>query len=187
MKKVLLAAACAVGFGLWAFGQKSEIQDNMMAYIESLMEQTPEYTQAWNKEVKAKETWNYIDGVFLNSLVQLSEEAGSPEEKAHYMDFVEHFVNYFINEEGKFVNARTQKEKKLGKALDDICESRILFDLMNYSQDSRYKGAVDATYSRLMSFNRAYGTNGKKSNGKGSGKNWERLWMIYAKAAFFLT
>ena len=56
MKKVLLAAACAVGFGLWAFGQKSEIQDNMMAYIESLMEQTPEYTQAWNKEVKAKET-----------------------------------------------------------------------------------------------------------------------------------
>ena len=97
MKKVLLAAACAVGFGLWAFAQKSEIQDNMMAYIESLMEQTPEYTQAWNKEVKAKETWNYIDGVFLNSLVQLQEEAGSQEEKSHDKDLVQHFVNYFIN------------------------------------------------------------------------------------------
>ena len=188
MKKVLLAAACAVGFGLWAFAQKSEIQDNMMAYIESLMEQTPEYTQAWNKEVKAKETWNYIDGVFLNSLVQLSEEAGSPEEKAHYMDFVEHFVNYFINEEGKFVNARTQKEKKLGKALDDICESRILFDLMNYSQDSRYKGAVDATYSRLMSFNRAYGTNGKKSlNFEHKSQYPGQIWLdgMYMYAPFY--
>ena len=54
MKKVLLAAACAVGFGLWAFAQKSEIQDNMMAYIESLMEQTPEYTQPGTKKLRQR-------------------------------------------------------------------------------------------------------------------------------------
>lgn len=190
MKKDFLAAIAALLFGLPVFAQKAEIQENMMAYIESLMEQTPEYTQAWNKEVKAKETWNYIDGVFLNSLVQLAKDGESSEDVAHYMSFVEHFVNYFINAEGKFVNARTQEEKNLGKALDDICESRILFDLMDFTkgEDARYKTAVDATYKRLMSFTRAYGLDGKpgvnfehKSNYPG------QIWLdgMYMYAPFY--
>lgn len=160
MKRFICTLIMASLTLLCSFAQSSDIKTEMLSYINHLMEQTPGYVQAWNKEVKPKEAWNYIDGVILNSFIQLAHNSETEEEKAVYMNFVQNFVNYFINEEGKFMNAPLKVEQKLGNALDDICESRILFDLLEYSPDSRYETAIETTYKKLISFPRTYAPDG---------------------------
>ncbi len=137
---------------IWIKRTQSEILDE---YINTLMDSTPSYIPAWNKE-SFKGRWNYIDGVFLNSLVQLYDQT----KEAKYKDFLIKYINYYINENGDFINPKTNLTEgyKSGE-LDSVCESRILFDAYAYTKDERYLKAIERTYYELTSMSRASGSN----------------------------
>ena len=120
------------------------------AYIDSLIKATPSYIPAWNQE-RFIEQWNYIDGVFLKSMIELYKIKND----ISYMDFVRNYVNYYIDEQGNFLNPVTQERIELLDELDSICASQNLFDLMDVygNKDSRYEYAIENTYDKLMSFN----------------------------------
>ena len=74
---------------------KVEIEDSMNEYIDSLMKNTLVYIPSWNKE-SFKGKWNYIDGVFLNSIVNLYKDTGNEK----YKNFFLKFINYYVDEKG---------------------------------------------------------------------------------------
>ncbi len=135
---------------------------DLTSFIDKLISDTinsdTPYIPSWNKE-SYKDRWNYIDGVFLKSIVNLYYETN--DEK--YKKFVHDYVNYYINENGEFVRpeANTTDGAFNDKELDSICESFILFDLAKwYSDDTRYEKAIAYTYQKLMNMNtcEAYGS-----------------------------
>lgn len=119
---------------------------NMLEYTDSLMQETPDYKPAWNQE-SFKARWNYIDGVFLKSIVELYNQTNDKS----YMDFVVRYINYYIDPFGYFIDPVTQERTgfKSGE-LDSICESLILFDVYEYTNDMRYKYAIENTYKELI-------------------------------------
>ena len=52
---------------------KNEVKNTLNQYIDSLIENTPSYVPSWNQE-SYKGRWNYIDGVFLNSIINLYKD-----------------------------------------------------------------------------------------------------------------
>lgn len=131
----------------------------MKNYLHKLIELTPSYTPAWNQET-FKGKWNYIDGVFLNSIVNLyyTLKDTNVEEANFYKDFFLRYVNYYITEDGKFYNPKTESYDFKAGELDSICESKILFDAYDLTGDSRYLEAIEYTYERLVEIPRAVGT-----------------------------
>ncbi len=120
--------------------------NTMNSYIDSLMSNTDSYIPSWNQE-GFKGRWNYIDGVFLKSIVDLYNKTNDTK----YINFVKTFVDYYIDESGNFLNLRTdvtQPGYNLGE-LDSVCESKVLFDLYSYTNEERYKTAIDYTYNAL--------------------------------------
>lgn len=124
------------------------------SFIDSLMENSPSYIPYWNVE-GFKGRWNYIDGVFLNSIVHLYNET----RHVKYKDFFIKYVNYYINEDGQFINPETKEATgfRAGE-LDSICASKILFDAYELTNDSRYLKAIDHSYEALMSMPKASGS-----------------------------
>ncbi|ORX49643.1 Six-hairpin glycosidase, partial [Piromyces finnis] len=126
---------------------------NLIQYIDNLIEKTNSYIPYWNKE-GFKGRWNYIDGVFLNSIVNIYKKTN--DEK--YKNFFLKFINYYISENGTFIyidkdkNTKTENNSNGFKSgeLDSVCESKILFDAYEMTGDSRYLTAIEYTYSQLM-------------------------------------
>ena len=120
-------------------------------YIDNLIERTPSYIPCWNQE-SYKGRWNYIDGVFLNSIIEYS----NVKKDDKYKDFVKNYVNYYLDDNGNFlyVDKDTGEASTNGsfkqRELDSYCESRILFDLYDYTNDNRYKNAIDNSYGYLL-------------------------------------
>lgn len=116
-----------------------QIVDN---YINKLLTSMPD-KPLWNieqiRQGKAPH-WNYIDGCMMNSLMALYEQ--TKDEK--YLNFVKNFVNYYISEDGSILGY--DKEKY---SVDDVAESRILFDLYKYFGDEKYKKAIELSYSQI--------------------------------------
>ncbi len=132
---------------------KVEIKDSMNEYIDSLMKNTLVYIPSWNKE-SFKGKWNYIDGVFLNSIVNLYKDTGNEK----YKNFFLKFINYYIDENGNFINPATLKPSFTAGELDSICESKILFDAYEMTNDNRYLLAIENTYSYLTQISNAVGS-----------------------------
>lgn len=107
------------------------------AYVERLIrESTPERT-VWNIEnirMGKPASWNYIDGCMITALLSMADITG--EQK--YFDFAEHFIDYYIFEDG---NIRTYKPEKFN--LDDINEGRVLFRLYQVTGKEKYRKAAD--------------------------------------------
>ena len=121
-------------------------------YIDNLILNTPSYIPYWNKE-SYKGRWNYIDGVFLNSILEYSKVKNDNK----YIDFVKNYVNYYIKETGEFLYISSQEEYNptingafRANELDSYCESRILFDLYQYTKDERYNNAINRSYDYLL-------------------------------------
>ena len=68
------------------------IQIKMNQYIDQLINETPSYVPAWNKE-GFKARWNYVDGVFLNAIVNLYNETKVDKYKYFFLNY----INYYIN------------------------------------------------------------------------------------------
>ena len=107
------------------------------AYIQRLIrESTPERT-IWNIEkLRAGKTgsWNYIDGCMMTALLAMAEITG---EQA-YFDFVEHFIDSYILEDGTI---RTYSLEKYN--LDDINEGRVLLPLYRATGKEKYRLAAE--------------------------------------------
>ena len=130
------------------------VVNNVNSYINRMIEETPGYIPAWNKE-SFKGRWNYIDGVFLNSIVTLFKETGN----LKYKDFFLRYINFYIDDSGNFIHPETKEITgyKAGE-LDSVCASRILFDAFDMTGDSKYLGAIFHTYKSLMDMPKAEGT-----------------------------
>ena len=112
-------------------------------YVLRLIEESSPEVTAWNIE-KARAgkpaTWNYIDGCMLSALLEMGRITGD----ARCFEFVEHFVDSFVLEDGTI---RTwQKEKQ---TLDDINEGRVLFELFEAMGKEKYRLAADALHQAL--------------------------------------
>ncbi len=132
----------------------SSIINNLNNYINKLITNTSSYIPSWNKE-GFKGRWNYIDGVFLNSIINLYKETNNED----YKNFVIKYVNYYIDKNGDFINPEGKGSGYRDGELDSVCESRILFDLYDYTNDSRYLKAINNTYQSLNKVPKALGTN----------------------------
>jgi len=125
---------------------------DLNGYVDSLIERTTSFIPYWNKE-SFKGKWNYIDGVFLNSVVNLYKKTKNEK----YKDFFLKYVNYYIAEDGTFVHYTADGVKTIDNALgwvdgelDTICESKILFDAYEMTGDERYLTAIEFSYKKLM-------------------------------------
>ena len=130
------------------------IYNTLNTYIDEFMNSTDSYIPSWNKE-SFKGKWNYIDGVFLNSIVNLFYETNNNK----YKDFYLKYIDYYINENGEFIDPRTNDLAYNSKELDSVCESRILFDAYEMTKDIRYLNAINNTYNSLMEMPKAEGCN----------------------------
>ncbi len=111
-------------------------------YIDSLLESTPTYP-LWNIEIikgNKKTSWNYIDGCMLSSLIELYKITNDKK----YFNFVKNFIDYFVNDDGTI---KTYEREKY--ALDDICESRILFDVYQICKEEKYQKAIEFTAEQI--------------------------------------
>ncbi len=113
------------------------------AYIRRLVRESSPQRTAWNMErVRQGKPahWNYIDGCMLNALLTLSEITG----EALFADFVETFVDSFVEEDGTI---RTYDPAKFN--LDDINEGRVLFPLYRMTGREKYRLAADRLAEQL--------------------------------------
>ncbi|MGM9970534.1 MAG: glycoside hydrolase family 105 protein [Anaeroplasma sp.] len=145
----------------------NELNSNMNSYIDTLLSETNSYIPSWNRE-GFKGRWNYIDGVFLNSIVNLYYNLkDTNSDKANiYKSFFIKYINYYINEEGIFIHPETKEANFKTGELDSICESKILFDAYQMTNDQRYLNAIEATYKYLKNMdivNDSYGNYSHKT------------------------
>ncbi|MCR5741165.1 MAG: glycoside hydrolase family 88 protein [Gammaproteobacteria bacterium] len=112
-------------------------------YIDYLVDNSKPESLIWNQEVIKEGKiagWNYIDGCMMNSLLELYHITGNEK----YFDFVKAYADYFIEEDGTI-----KRYDRLTFALDDICSSRILFEVYEKTGDEKYKKAIDYTYKQI--------------------------------------
>ncbi len=111
-------------------------------YIEKLMTSKPELP-LWNIEsIKQgkKPSWNYIDGCMMVSLLELYKAT----QDKKYLDFVIYFTDYYVHDDGTILGY--EKEKY---STDDVSESRILFDLYEYTKNEKYSKAIEMVYEQI--------------------------------------
>jgi len=111
-------------------------------YIDKLMTSEPG-KPLWNIEqiLQGKNpSWNYIDGCMTSSLIEMYKTTKSKK----YINFVKKYVDFFIQDDGTIKGYEIDKY-----STDDVCESRILFDLYDITGEERYKKAIDFTFSQV--------------------------------------
>ena len=155
------------------------IQVKMNQYIDQLINETPSYIPAWNNE-GFKGRWNYVDGVFLNAIVNLYNETKIDKYKYFFLNY----INYYINENGEFIHPETKELYFNYGELDSICESKILFDAYEMTNDNRYLKAIENSYNALMDISKA----GNTSNFSHKERYLNQVWLdgMYMYVPFYL-
>ncbi len=112
-------------------------------FIDKLItESTPE-RPIWNIEALKHGKpahWNYIDGCMMTSLLELYHETQDPK----YLNFVKTFIDYYVYEDGTIRGYQIENF-----STDDICESRVLFDLYEIFKEEKYLKAIELTYTHI--------------------------------------
>ena len=114
----------------------------ILKYIDKLMTSSPDLP-LWNIESirqGKKPAWNYIDGCMTSSLIELYKT--TKDEK--YIEFVKKFVDYYVFDDGSILGYHIDNY-----STDDVCESRILFDLYNLTNNEKYNKAIEFTYNQV--------------------------------------
>lgn len=111
-------------------------------YIEKLMTSKPELP-LWNIEAikqGKKPGWNYIDGCMMTSLLELYKTTND----SKYLNFVKAFVDYYVHENGTILGYEREKY-----STDDVSETRVLFDLYEYTNEEKYLKAINLVYEQI--------------------------------------
>lgn len=114
-------------------------------YIDGLLEKSKPEAPYWNIEAvrQGKSAhWNYIDGCMITALLEASEITGEKK----YADFAEHFIDYYIKEDGSILGYSLEKYN-----IDDINEGRVLFDLYKSTGKEKYRKAIELLHKQLES------------------------------------
>lgn len=112
-------------------------------YIQDMIDKSTPDNLLWNVEkIKFNKptSWNYIDGCMMSSILELYKIT----KEKKYLDFIENYLNFFIEENG---NIKTYDINKF--TLDDICESKILFDMYDITKKEKYQKAIKYTYNQI--------------------------------------
>lgn len=172
-------------YALWSNDETDIIKVTMADYIDNLIENTPSYIPAWNKE-SFKGRWNYIDGVFLNSIINLYYDLKDEDiiETNKYKDFFINYINYYIDDEGIFINPQTKEYSYNENELDSVCESKILFDAYELTNDSRYLKAIEHTFNCLNQMDIVDGSNNNFSH---KASYLDQIWLdgMYMYGPFY--
>ena len=113
------------------------------AYVLHLIRQSSPEKTAWNIEKMRQgkpANWNYIDGCMLGALLEMARISGDN----RYSDFVESFIDSFVDETG---HIRTFEPEK--QTLDDINEGRVLFPLYLQTGKEKYRLAIETMKKAL--------------------------------------
>ncbi|RJX24099.1 MAG: glycosyl hydrolase family 88 [Acholeplasma sp.] len=119
-------------------------------YIERLVNQSTPERPLWNIELLLqgkKPHWNYIDGCMMISLIELYRETN----ESTYIHFVKSYIDTFIDDQGHIKGYDINHFN-----LDDICESRVLFDLYDLFKEEKYQKAIHFTYQHILHQPRTY-------------------------------
>ena len=107
------------------------------AYIEKLLNCSTPDAPIWNiesiRQGKAPH-WNYIDGCMITSLLEI----GRITEDKKYFDFAEHFIDYYVFDDGTIRGYNIEKYN-----LDDLNEGRVLFELYEKTGKEKYRLAIE--------------------------------------------
>ena len=117
--------------------------DIINKYIDKLMTSSPDMP-LWNiEQIKLKKAvgWNYIDGCMMSSLIELYKTTNDKK----YLDFVIKYTDYYVNEDGTILGYHPDKY-----STDDVSESRILFDLLEYTHNEKYEKAIKRVYNEQI-------------------------------------
>lgn len=113
-------------------------------FIDKLIRESTPDKPLWNIESinqGKKPHWNYIDGCMMTSLLSLYNET----KNRKYINFVKEFIDYYVFEDGTI-----RGYDKNNFSTDDICESRVLFDLYKIFGDEKYLKAIELTYLQIL-------------------------------------
>lgn len=173
-------------YGKWTFDTYAReipatdlIVSSQLNYINHLMLNTQSYIPSWNQE-GFKGRWNYIDGVFLNSIVSFFYQT----KDVKYKDFFLKYINYYLNDQGEFIHPATgEKTGYRSGELDSVCASRILFDAYDLTHETKYLNAIERTYLELTSMPKT--SNGLNYSHKTTYPN--QIWLdgMYMYAPFY--
>ena len=114
------------------------------AYIKKMMDLSTPQAPYWNIESirqGKKPHWNYIDGCMMISLLDLYKET----KDEAYFSFVESFIDYYVSEDGTILGYDRSTYN-----LDDINESRVLFDLFEKTKKEKYQKAIFNTFQHIL-------------------------------------
>lgn len=113
------------------------------AYINRLIDDSRPEAPMWNIEnirMGKKPHWNYIDGCMVCAFMEIAEITGNRK----YSDFVEEFIDYYVNEDGSIRGYDKEKYN-----LDDVNEGRVLFPLYKKTGKEKYRLAIELQNSQL--------------------------------------
>ena len=144
-------------------------------YIDKLMTSKPDMP-LWNIESinhGKKPAGNYIDGCMMTSLLEMYKT--TKDEK--YINFVKKFVDYYVFEDGTI-----RGYDPLKYSTDDICESRVLFDLLDLTKEEKYDKAIELTFSQIKTHPRT-----KEGNFWHKGIYPNQIWLdgLYMAQPFY--
>ena len=113
------------------------------AYINRLVDDSRPDAPMWNIEnirMGKKPHWNYIDGCMVCAFMEIAEITGNRK----YSDFVEEFIDYYVNDDGTIRGYDKEKYN-----LDDVNEGRVLFPLYKKTGKEKYRLAIELQNSQL--------------------------------------
>ncbi len=113
------------------------------AYINRLIDDSRPDAPMWNIEnikMGKKPHWNYIDGCMVCAFMEIAEITGNNK----YSDFVEEFIDYYVNDDGSIRGYDKEKYN-----LDDVNEGRVLFPLYKKTGKEKYRLAIELQNSQL--------------------------------------
>ena len=113
-------------------------------YIGQLLEKSSPQAPIWNIEkIKqgSKPSWNYMDGCMIKAIIELYHIT----KKKEYLDFADHFIDYFVNEDGSILSYNPEDYN-----LDNVNAGKTLFDLYELTGKEKYRKAIDTVYRQLQ-------------------------------------
>ena len=113
-------------------------------FIEKLINESTPDKPLWNVEsikLGKEPHWNYIDGCMMTSLLELYKETNDKK----YINFVKDFIDYYVFDDGTLRGYHMENY-----STDDICESRVLFELYRLTGKEKYSKAIELTYKQVM-------------------------------------
>lgn len=120
-----------------------EIYDSLNRFVEKLITQSTPSAPIWNVEKLGgmiELSWNYIDGCMTSSLVSLYRE--TKEEK--YLDFLKKWTDHYVFEDGTI-----RGYDPTHYSTDDLSQSRILFDMYEFTGDEKFLKAIKYSYTQI--------------------------------------